>query len=41
MVGSAILARAATKEELLEKLKADVYTENKVWDWDKVGVTLC
>lgn len=36
MLGSAMLAWAASKEEVLEKLKKDVYTENQVWDWSKV-----
>lgn len=35
MLGSAMLAWAASKEEVLEKLKKDVYTENQVWDWSK------
>ncbi|OJD28801.1 ycii-related domain protein [Diplodia corticola] len=38
MLGSAMLAWAATKEEVLEKLKRDVYTENQVWDWSKVQI---
>ncbi|KAF1810218.1 hypothetical protein P152DRAFT_460726 [Eremomyces bilateralis CBS 781.70] len=38
MVGSALLARAATQEELLEKLKADPYTVGQVWDWNKVQI---
>lgn len=36
MLGSAMLAWASSKEEVLEKLKKDVYTENRVWDWEKV-----
>ncbi|KAK7732928.1 hypothetical protein SLS57_000871 [Botryosphaeria dothidea] len=38
MLGSAMLAWAASKEEVLEKLKKDVYTENQVWDWSKVQI---
>lgn len=38
MLGSAMLAWAASKEEVLEKLKKDVYTENQVWDWSKVSL---
>lgn len=38
MLGSAMLVWAASKEEVLEKLKKDVYTENQVWDWSKVSL---
>ncbi|EKG21408.1 Dimeric alpha-beta barrel [Macrophomina phaseolina MS6] len=38
MLGSAMLAWASSKEEVLEKLKKDVYTENRVWDWEKVQI---
>lgn len=32
-----MLALADSKEEVMEKLKADVYSESGVWDWDKVS----
>ena len=35
--GSAMIASAATKEEVIETLKQDVYTTNGIWNWDKVG----
>lgn len=38
MKGSAMLIGAHTKEEVLERLKKDVYVEGKVWDWEKVQI---
>ncbi|KAF1991103.1 hypothetical protein K402DRAFT_400582 [Aulographum hederae CBS 113979] len=38
MLGSAMVAVAATKEEVLERLKKDVYTTGEVWDWEKVQI---
>jgi uncharacterized protein len=38
MAGSAMLAYAETKEEVLEKLKADIYSKEEVWDWSKVQI---
>ncbi|RDI82374.1 hypothetical protein Vi05172_g7724 [Venturia inaequalis] len=38
IIGSAMLAHAETKEEVLEKLKRDVYSESGVWDWEKVRI---
>jgi len=38
IAGSAMLAYAETKEEVLEKLKADVYSKEEVWDWSKVQI---
>lgn len=35
--GSVMLADGATKEEVLEKLKGDIYVKSGVWDWDKVN----
>jgi len=32
-----MLALAESKEEVLEKLKADIYSESEVWDWEKVS----
>lgn len=34
--GSVMLAYAASEEEVVKKLKEDVYTKNEVWDWEKV-----
>lgn len=34
--GSCMIAHAATKEEVIEELKRDVYTSGGVWDWEKV-----
>lgn len=36
IIGSAMVALAATKEEVVERLKADVYNANGVWDLSKV-----
>ena len=36
IIGSVMLAYAASKEEVLEDLRRDVYSENEVWDWEKV-----
>ncbi|KAF2184405.1 hypothetical protein K469DRAFT_580261 [Zopfia rhizophila CBS 207.26] len=38
MKGSATLIGAKTKEEVIERLKKDVYVTQKVWDWDKVQI---
>lgn len=38
MKGSAMLIGAQTKEEVLERLKRDVYVTGKVWDWEKVQI---
>lgn len=37
ILGSVMLAYAASKEEVMEDLKSDVYSENEVWDWSKVS----
>lgn len=34
--GSAMVALASSKEEVLEALKRDTYAENNVWDFSKV-----
>jgi uncharacterized protein len=34
--GSAMMAHAASKEEVLDVLKQDVYFKSGVWDLDKV-----
>lgn len=33
--GSAMVALASSKEEVLEQLKNDVYAKNEVWDFSK------
>lgn len=38
IIGSAMLAFAETREEVLEKLKGDIYSESEVWDWSKVQI---
>jgi hypothetical protein len=35
--GSAMVAHASSKEEVLEKLKSDIYAESEVWDFSKVS----
>lgn len=34
--GSCMIARASSKEEVIEELKKDVYTTANIWDWEKV-----
>jgi uncharacterized protein len=36
-VGSTIIAQAATREEVVEHLKADIYAKSGVWDVEKVS----
>lgn len=36
--GTVLLAYAESKEEVLEQLKRDVYTESGVWNWEKVQI---
>jgi hypothetical protein len=36
--GSAMVALASSKEEVLEQLKSDVYAKNGVWDFTKVRI---
>jgi hypothetical protein len=38
MKGSAMLVGARTREEVVERLKRDVYVTGGVWDWDKVQI---
>jgi len=38
MKGSAMLCVAATKEEVLERMKRDIYVEGGVWDFEKIQV---
>ncbi|KAF2100662.1 hypothetical protein NA57DRAFT_74262 [Rhizodiscina lignyota] len=37
-VGSAMLCAANSKEEVLDRLKADLYTTAGVWDWNKIQI---
>ncbi|TVY13596.1 hypothetical protein LARI1_G006340, partial [Lachnellula arida] len=39
--GSAMVCLASSKEEVLEMLKRDVYTENEVWDFSKIYPFKC
>jgi len=36
--GSAMVALASSKEEVLEELKKDVYSKNQVWDFSKIQI---
>lgn len=38
ITGSFLIGRATTREEILDRLKADVYTPAGVWDWGKVQI---
>ncbi|KAJ4357924.1 uncharacterized protein N0V89_002501 [Didymosphaeria variabile] len=38
MKGSTMLIGAKTKEEVMERLKQDVYVKEGVWDWSKVQI---
>ncbi|KAI1563691.1 EntF Non-ribosomal peptide synthetase module, partial [Pyrenophora tritici-repentis] len=38
MKGSAMLVRARTREEVVERLKNDIYVSEGVWDWDKAQI---
>jgi hypothetical protein len=40
MLGSAMVARASSKEEVLEILKNDIYSKSEVWDLEKVSCGL-
>lgn len=33
-----MVALASTKEEVMSQLKKDIYSENDVWDFEKVGL---
>lgn len=37
-IGSAMLCQGDSKEEVLERLKADLYTIEGVWDWSKAQI---
>lgn len=34
--GSMMIARATSREEVVEELKKDVYTTAGIWDWNNV-----
>ncbi|KAK2625071.1 hypothetical protein QTJ16_005440 [Diplocarpon rosae] len=36
--GSAMVALASSKEEVIEQLKADTYARNEVWDFSKIQI---
>jgi hypothetical protein len=36
-MGSAMVALASSKEEVLEILKNDIYAKSEVWDFSKVS----
>jgi len=38
--GSMLTAVAATREEVIARLKEDPYTKHGVWDWDKAQIFL-
>jgi hypothetical protein len=38
IIGSAMVAVAATKEEVMEVLRNDVYSKSGAWDMDKVQI---
>jgi hypothetical protein len=38
MLGSTMIAVADTKEEVLEKLRNDIYAREGVWDLEKVQI---
>ena len=37
ITGSVMMAVASSKEEVMEKIKSDIYAEKDVWDMDKVS----
>ena len=37
IIGSALIAHAASKEEVLEMVKSDIYSEAGVWDLEKAS----
>jgi uncharacterized protein len=38
MIGSAMIAYAETKEEVIEAIKNDIYTKSEVWDLSKIQI---
>lgn len=41
IMGSALMAHAATKEDVLEAIKQDIYFKTNVWNLDKVRLHIC
>lgn len=37
ITGSVMMAVASSKEEVMEKIKSDIYADKGVWDMDKVS----
>lgn len=40
IVGSAMIAHAASKEDILEVIKNDIYFKTDVWDMQKVNLCI-
>ena len=38
MIGSALIIVASTKDEVVERLKSDIYCKSGVWDVDKAQI---
>jgi hypothetical protein len=38
MIGSAMIAYAETKEEVIDAIKRDIYTKSEVWDLSKIQI---
>jgi len=38
ITGSVMMAVAGSKEEVMEKIKSDIYADKGVWDMDKVSL---
>jgi len=38
ITGSVMMAVASSKEEVMEKIKSDIYADKGVWDMDKVSL---
>jgi len=36
IIGSIVVTWATSREEVIEKLKKDIYAKNEVWDFEKV-----
>ncbi|RKF62029.1 putative ycii-related domain protein [Erysiphe neolycopersici] len=36
--GSAMIARASSREEVLKRLKEDIYAQENIWDFEKVQI---
>jgi len=38
MIGSAMIAYAESKEEVIDAIKKDIYAESEVWDLSKIQI---